>query len=753
MNIEKILSELTVEEKVCLLEGKDIGYLNRVDRLDIPRILMVDGPHGVRVTSLSASDEEPYQFGEGLPATCLPNAAAMAATWNLPLIANATKKLGLECQNYGVNVLLGPGVNGKRSPLGGRNFEYFSEDPLLSGKMAASFINGVQSEGVGTSLKHFAVNDQETRRMSVNANLDERTLREIYLRPFEIAIKEAHPWTVMASYNRVRGEYACENHYLLQDILRNEFGFDGVVISDWSAVVNKVAAHKNGLNIEMPGPGYRSQELMEAIEKGEFTLEELDDRVKPVLKLIEKAVNGIKKVMIDWEQHHKTAVEVAEEAVVLLKNQEDILPLSKNANIAVVGQFAKIPRFKGGGSANVTPRTLDLPLDSIQQFANVVYADGYDDDKTNDDLINEAKSIAAGKDAVIVFVATVDTEGLDRKDMLLYEAHIRLINELAEVNPNIIVVNQSGSAVEFRQIDKAAKAILQSWILGEGGGSAIANILFGVANPSGKLSETFPVSLANTPAYQHFPGYKDEVYYNEGLLVGYRYYDTAEISPQYPFGFGLSYTNFAYSNLKLSKSEMKNGDKVAVSIDVTNTGKCYGKEVVQVYVEDLESLLFRPKKELKGFEKIDLQPGETKTVNIILDESAFSYFVPHLNRFAVESGMFRIKVGASSQDIRCCEILEFKSQDEVREPLTGHDLLKDFIHDDRYNEITEQLMKLLHMDEKSEFYLILYGSDVRNLPGMLAFVGIPMEVGEVLKNCLIDRKPIPNEIIEKLDTL
>ncbi len=392
MDIDRIINELTTKEKVSLLAGKDVGYLAAIERLGISGILMTDGPHGVRVSQKSYADkDEPYTFGEGMPATIMPCEAAMAATFNRPLIQEMAGKMGKECQYYGVSVLLGPGVNGKRSPLGGRNFEYFSEDPYLTGKMAVSFIKGVQSEGVGTSLKHFALNEQETRRMTVNVDLEERALREIYLKPFEMAIKEAEPWSVMASYNRVRGKYACENSYLLRELLREEFGFKGLVMSDWGAVNSKLNSHKNGLDLEMPGPG-KDEELLESIQNGEFSIEELNRCVRNVLTLIEKGIKGKREVTVNWHEHHQTAVSVAEEAVVLLKNEEDILPLAKDIEIAVIGDFAKNPRYKGGGSSGGTARRLDIPLTEIQKIAKVEYARGYDSEGSgNEKLIEEAK--------------------------------------------------------------------------------------------------------------------------------------------------------------------------------------------------------------------------------------------------------------------------------------------------------------------------------------------------------------------------
>lgn len=743
-DVESILKELTLEEKISLLEGADMGFTNPVKRLGVPRILLADGPHGLRVVKgADANGDEPYGMaGEMEKTTALPCEAAMASTWNTKLLYQTGAYIGEECRKFGVGVLLGPGADGKRSPLGGRNFEYYSEDPYLSGKMAAAFINGIQSQGVGACLKHYVLNDQETRRMSVDVHVEERPLWEIYLKPFEIAVKEAKPWSVMASYNKAGGVHLTENRMLLTEVLRDRLGFEGAVVSDWNAVRDKVLSVKNGLDLQMPGPSGRAGELLNALESGILTEKEIDDRARHVLELVKKVSegSGATETGVNWQAHHEAAAALAEEGIVLLKNEEQILPLKKESRVAVIGELAKNPYFAGGGSSSLTPRQLDIPWECISRMAQAHYAAGYHGNETDEELLGEARRAAAEAQTVLLFAGINSTEGLDRKDLLLPQAQLRLLHEVSKVNPNIVLVTQCGSALEYASIEKEVKAILHAWIMGEGGGSALARLLFGESCPSGKLTESFPAALENTPAYQYFPGFKDDVYYHEGLLTGYRYYDTKKIMPQYPFGFGLSYTSFSYDNLQLSARQLHSKEALTVRLDVTNTGSCAGKEVVQIYVSDRESHMFRPKKELKGFEKVFLEPGETKTVTIVLLEDAFSYYVPHLGRFAVESGMFDILAGASSADIRLQGEVEFLSEDDVRMPLTEDDMFRDFCTDDRYTEYAKQLLALLHMDENHMFYELFYGCCVRQLPDLMGFMGIDRKTAGELIRCLVERR-------------
>lgn len=680
MDIEQTISELTLEEKVRLLAGASMWTTEAVDRLDIPSIILTDGPHGVRL--------DDFQTGETSPATAFPVESAMAATWNEDLIFRAGLAMAEECRHYNVAVLLGPGVNGKRSPLGGRNFEYYSEDPFLNGRMGTAFVKGVQSGGVGTSLKHFVANEQEKNRMVVSSEVDERALREIYLRPFETVVKEAQPWTVMCSYNKVNGERMSHNDRYLNGVLKGEWGFDGVVVSDWGAVYDKVASVANGLDLEMPGPGRRNQQVLNAYEAGIITDEELNDRVRRLLKLVDRAVAGRRNAPeIDLDAHHALAASVAEESLVLLRNEEGLLPLDAGEKIAVVGELAETPRFQGGGSSHMNPARLDIPRDAIAEHARVIYEPGYKGEHTDDELVARAVTAAEQADAVVVFVGTTDrieSEGYDRRDLSLPDAHLRLVAAVVAANPRTVVVNHSGSVVDLSPADQVARALLHAWLPGQAGGRAIARTLFGLNNPCGKLTETFPEALEHNPSYLSFPGTAEHVHYREGIFVGYRHYDTRKLPVRYPFGFGLSFTSFRYANLKLSRTKLTNGDTLTITVDVENTGDVPGKEIVQLYVRDPEAVAPRPLRELKGFAKAELAPAETKSVSFRLDESAFAYWVDHLSRFAVESGEFVVEIGASSRDIRLSRSITFASGDEVRPPLTMNNDLGDYLTDDRY---------------------------------------------------------------------
>lgn len=628
-----------------------------------------------------------------------------------------------ECQHYGVGILLGPGMNGKRSPLGGRNFEYFSEDPYLTGKMGTAFVQGVQSGGVGTSVKHFVANEQEMNRMVVSSEVDERTLREMYLLPFEMAVEEAKPWTVMCAYNKVNGTHMANNDKYLNGVLKQEWGFDGLVMSDWGAVVDKVPSVQYGLDLEMPGPGLRSEEVMEAYLSGKVTDAQLDDHVRRVLTVVQKVLDNKRNVpSIDATRHHAVARKVAEEAIVLLKNQDAMLPITKHAKVAVLGKFAEEPRFQGGGSSHMNPAKLDIPLQEISKYAQVTYGAGYDETDDNEALIKEAGKLAAGQDAAIVFVGTtekIESEGYDRTDLNIPRSHTRLIEEVSKVNPNVIVVVNSGSATNIGAYDSQAKAIVQAWLPGQAGGSAIANVLFGEVNPSGKLTETFPIAVEHNPSYLTFPGNINRVNYSEGIFVGYRYYDTKKLEVKYPFGYGLSYTEFEYSNLRLSNGSLKNGDVLKVTVDVKNVGGRAGKEVVQVYVNDVKSSVKKADKELKGFAKVELAPDETQSVQIELNERAFSHWVEHFGKFAVETGEFHILVGSSSRDIRLAETIEFTASEDTREPLTVLHSLHEWMIDDRHTDKVQYVMDQMNLTEESPMFPIFLGMPIRTLIAFL----------------------------------
>ncbi|MBN1219868.1 MAG: glycoside hydrolase family 3 C-terminal domain-containing protein [Anaerolineae bacterium] len=645
---------MTLEEKAALCTGASAWTTTPVERLDVPELIMSDGPHGVRrMPNVHA------MALESLPATCFPTASCLASTWDVDLIGELGQALAEECIALNVDVLLGPGVNMKRSPLGGRNFEYFSEDPYLAGELAANFINGVQGKGVGTSLKHYAANNQEFERFSINAEVDERTLREIYLPAFEKAVKQAQPWTVMCSYNKVNGTFASEHHYLLNEILKDEWGFEGLVVSDWGAVRDRVAALKGGLDLEMPGPQERRvQAVVEAVRSGQLDEAVLDESVRRILRIIFKAKETPKQGEFDVDAHHQLASKIAAEGMVLLKNN-GLLPLKGQQQIAVIGRSAENAHFQGGGSSHINPTKVAVPFKELQtraEDAEFTYAEGYPTDSSfRQDMIDQAVSVAQAADVALLYIALPtfkESEGYDRPDIDLTEQQIALIKAVAQVQPQTVVVLNNGAPVAMSAWIGDVAAVLESWMMGQGGGSAIADILFGRANPCGKLAETFPLKLADTPAHINWPGEAGRVRYGEGLFIGYRYYDAKKMPVLFPFGYGLSYTTFAYSNAKTSAQTFKDADGVTVTVDVTNTGDVAGKEIVQVYVHDQQSTLVRPQKELKGFAKVELQPGETKTISIPLDFRAFAYYHPKYKAWITEAGEFDILIAASAADIR-----------------------------------------------------------------------------------------------------
>lgn len=672
-DIEALVSQMTLEEKASLCSGLDFWHTKGVERLGIPPIMLTDGPHGLRKQRASADH---LGLFDSVPATCFPSAAGLASSWDRELIYQVGVALGEECQAEDVAVLLGPGANIKRSPLCGRNFEYFSEDPYLSSRMAASHIQGVQSQGVGTSLKHFAANNQEHRRMTSDSVVDERTLREIYLASFEYAVKEAQPWAVMCSYNKVNGTYASENEYLLTDILKEEWGHEGFVVSDWGAVNERVDGLAAGLELEMPASGgANDRKIVEAVCSGKLPEEKLDRAVERLLRVIFKAVDQKKPgASYDADAHHALARKVARESMVLLKNEDGILPLRKGGKIAVIGELAVKPRYQGGGSSHIKPTKLEDIREEIVKSAGskaqVIYAQGYDlqQDVTDDALVEEAKRTAVQADVAVIFAGLperYESEGFDRTHLRLPDNQIRLIEAVAGVQSRVVVVLSNGAPVEMPWLG-SVKGLLEAYLGGQALGGAIADLLFGDANPCGKLAETFPQRLEHNPSQLNFPGEGDRVEYREGLFVGYRYYDAKQIEPLFPFGFGLSYTTFEYSNLVVGKKSIRDDEQVTVSVDVTNTGSRQGKEIVQLYVRDVESSVIRPVKELKGFAKVDLQPGETKTVTFTLGKRSFAYYNVELKDWHVESGEFEILIGRSSRDIVLKDTLQVESTQVIK---------------------------------------------------------------------------------------
>ncbi len=653
-----LIAQMTLEEKASLCDGLDYWHSQPVERVGIKSISLNDGPHGIRK---KGDPKENKDVLLGVPAICFPTASATACSWDTDLIYKMGQALGDECRKEKVSVLLGPGTNIKRSPLCGRNFEYFSEDGLLAGEMSAAFINGVQSKGIGTSLKHYAANNQETRRMTVNAVVDERTLRETYLLPFEIAVKKAQPWTVMNSYNRLNGTYAAENKWLLTDVLRDDFGYEGVVITDWGAENDRVAGLIAGQEIEMPtSSGIGTKLIIDAVNNGELDVAVLDAACDKIIELSKKAEPLLKETFTyDSDEHHKIAREIAGQCMVLMKNDNNLLPLKKDAKIALIGEMAHTPRYQGAGSSLINPIKLDNAYQTMKDMGiSLTFSKGYELKKCKAkkamELIVDAKNKAKEADVAVVFIGLTDeyeTEGADRHHLSIPPMHNLLVEEVLKVNPNTVVVLSGGASVEMPWADKVP-AILNMFLTGQAGGSAVCDILFGDVNPSGKLSETYPIALSDNSSYNYFPGSTVTVEYRESVYVGYKYYDTAEKAVAFPFGHGLSYTTFEYSDIKVSADKIKDTDTVTVSFKIKNTGDRDGAEVAQVYVNDVESTIFRPVKELRGFKKVFLKAGEEKEVEIELSKRAFAYYNVNLHDWHVESGAFKILVGASSRDIK-----------------------------------------------------------------------------------------------------
>lgn len=692
----EIVEQMTIDEKIDMLSGSSLFAMNGNKRFDLPVYPVSDGPHGVKLLKFG-EDMKPKPLGK---VTCFPTACALANTWNRTLVREMGELLGEEAQLEGTGVSLGPAVNIKRHPLCGRNFEYYSEDPYLAGELGTEAVKGVQNTGMPVCLKHFAANNQEYRRTTINEIIDERTFREIYLSVFEKIIKTAKPKSVMCAYNKINGIFSSENKKLLTDILRTEWGFDGMVLSDWGAVHDRVAAVKAGMDLEMPGgQGIFDEQLRAALADGSLTEKEIDICVERIVSFILNIKkNKWSKGEINQKLHHKRAQDMARECLVLLKN-DGILPLNNTGNTAVIGSLAKEIRYQGGGSSMVMNQTVDEPLEEILKFEKIKYADGYPNlsDEPNENLEQEAIKLAESCERIIYFIGLTygyESEDYDRYDMKLPKNQIQLLSKLHEKNPNIIVVLEAGSAVEMEWESKC-RAILYASLAGEGEGRAIAEILYGKENPSGKLAETFPMYLENTPAYLSYPGKNGNAEYTEGLYVGYRYYDKKRILPRYPFGYGKSYTFFEYSNIKLDKKELTDKELLTVSCEITNAGSMKGKEIVQLYVQDLCSTVDRPVKELKGFKKIDLEPGETKIISFVLDKTAFAYYETRIKDWHVESGEFQILIGASSMDLRLKDTVNIFSTAKIPHKYTEDTLFYELMGDkNAYHYVSELTEKM-----------------------------------------------------------
>ena len=650
MDVEAIVKKMTLEEKASAVEGKLFWFTQEYPELGIPSVQVSDGPHGLR-----------KMYGQGLTITsvCFPAACATACSFDTELMENMGHTLGRECQAEDVAVILGPAVNIKRSPLCGRNFEYVSEDPYVAGMMSAALIRGVQAENVGTSIKHFAANNQEFERMYGSSEVDERTLREIYFPAFEIAVKEAQPWTVMCSYNRINGTYSSENPWLLNDVLRKDWGFEGLVMSDWGAVSDRIAGIAAGLDLDMPGSqGVNNESIVKAVQEGRLSEEALDTAVLNILKMVDKYVSHRSAAEIpafDRATDHAQATDVARECIVLLKNEDKVLPLAKEEKVALIGGFAEKPRYQGGGSSHIESFKVVSALSVAQRYGAFSFNRGFSEkeDIYEKDLQQEALAAAAEADKIVVFAGLPDlfeSEAYDREHMQLPACQNRLIADLVKTGKPVIVVLHNGSPVEMPWADDVA-GIVEAYLGGDGVGEAVMDVLYGRVNPSGRLAESFPMKLSDNPSYLNFPGTGHKVNYAEGVFVGYRYYDTKQMPVRFPFGYGLSYTDFRYANLRVSRDSFTAAEGVTVSVDVTNIGDRAGKEVVQLYVSDKTGSTIRPAHELKGFCKLALEPGETKTATFTLDKRAFAWYDVEQGDWYAANGTYVIEVGRSSRQI------------------------------------------------------------------------------------------------------
>ena len=663
MKYKELIQKMTLEEKASLCVGKDLWHTNEIPRLYVPTIMMADGPNGLRIETTNRRRND-LEIPTSEIAVCFPTEATLANSWNKNLIYKVGKAIGKEALCKGVSILLGPGVNIKRSPLCGRNFEYFSEDPYLTGTLGISYVNGVQENGVATCVKHFAANNQECNRRLIDVVIDERTLREIYLKAFEMIVKEAKPYSIMSAYDRIDGIYCSDNKKLINDILYSEWNFEGIVITDWSAEDNRVEGIKAGTAIEMPGnrAGIKEQ-IVEAVKNGDLEEERLDEIVDKILNITFKLADNKRNGKYSEIEDHNLALEAAEDSVVLLKNEDNILPI-KNKKIAIIGDFAINPRYQGAGSAKVNPYKLENAYNYFKELGyKFDFAKGYERSisNNNDELLQEAVEVCKNNEVVLIFAGLTEieeAEGLDRNSLDISKSQNKLIEEICKVNNNVVVVLSNGAPITMPWKDKV-KGIITGYLGGETGAKAIVNCIIGKVNPSGKLAETYPIKLEDTPCYNNFPGTDVIVEYKEAIYVGYRYYDKVEKDVLFPFGYGLSYTNFMYSNLKINQ----NNTDIEVSLKIKNIGNVKGKEIAQVYISKENSNIYRAKKELKGFEKIELESGEEKEIVVHLNKDLFNYYDVKSKKWSIESGKYKILVGKSSKDIVLESEIDIESND------------------------------------------------------------------------------------------
>lgn len=747
-DLKELIASMTLEEKAGMCSGADFWNTKSIERLGIPKVMMSDGPHGMRKQE---GEADHLGLNESVEAVCFPAACATASSFDVDLIRQMGEILGEECQAENLSMLLGPAVNIKRSPLCGRNFEYFSEDPYLTGKMAAAYINGVQSWDVGTSIKHFAVNNQEYKRMCVSSELSERTLREIYLPAFEEAVKESQPKTVMCSYNKINGGFASENEELLTKILRDEWGFKGYVVTDWGAINDRVKGLKAGVDLEMPASGgYNDKKIVEAVKSGELDESILDRAVERILKVIFSYVDHRHlEAVFDREKDHKKAVEIETECAVLLENN-GILPLKEEQNIVYIGEFAAKPRYQGGGSSHINASRVVSALETAEKKnRNISYVRGFSSerDEIEETEIKKAVQMAKEADVAVIFAGLPDifeSESYDRKEMNLPKCQDYLIEEVAKVQPNVVVVLHNGSPVETPWADKVS-AILEMYLGGQGVGEACDKLLYGKANPSGRLAESFPLRLEDNPSYLSFGGDGKTVDYTEGIYVGYRYYEAKKQPVRWAFGHGLSYTEFQYGNVQVSSDKLDDEKEILVEVDVTNTGKFAGKEVVQLYVADKNGTVNRPVKELKGFTKLFLMPGETKRVKLKISARDLSFYSEELKDWYAPSGTYELLIGHASDDIRVSRKITFTTKKVLPLCVTGATTIGELLTDSRTSATIAQMIAALQKSEQSEandtdsedesdskmMQALLEGLPLKSLP----ILGVPGEtVQELIRN-------------------
>lgn len=694
-SIRQLIAQMTLEEKAGMCSGADFWNLKGVERLGIPSVKVTDGPHGLRVQS---EQTDHLGINESAEAVCFPTGCATASSFDRNLLKRIGEAIGRECQAKGVSTILGPAMNIKRSPLCGRNFEYYSEDPLVASEMAAALTEGVQSQNVGTSMKHFLANNQEKRRMTNSSQVDERTLREIYLAAFEGAVKQAKPWTVMNSYNRINGTYVGESREYLTHILRDEWGFEGYVMSDWGAVNDRVEALKAGLDLEMPSSGGINDALIvKAVQDGSLDEAVVDQACERILDIIFKFTeNRQQDAAFEYEKDHELAAEAEAECIVLLKNENEILPLAGDTKVAFIGKYAETPRYQGGGSSHINSWKVESAVEAVKGIAEVTFAKGFEDDadEVNEELQNEAVRIAQEAGAAVIFAGLPDnfeSEGYDRKHLNLPNCQNTLIENICKVQKNTIVVLHNGSPVTMPWKDEV-KGIIEAYLGGQAVGKAVVDVLFGKANPSGRLAETFPLRLEDTPCYLTYGKGVDEAVYSEGVFVGYRYYTSKKQEVLYPFGYGLSYTTFTYSNLKADKTKMTDADTLTVSVDVENTGKRTGKEVVQIYVAPGETETARPVKELKAFDKLELAPGEKKTVSFELDGRAFAYWNTQIHDWYVESGVYEIQAGKNAEEVLLRTQIQIEGTQKIEKTYTLNTCMGELMRDEKAKDILNQMM-------------------------------------------------------------